>query len=146
MKKMFVLLALVSSLATASEDWVFVVDSTDGVRLLIDSTSFLVSTDKTTKNKQNNPFYVGARFKYVDPVTGDGTPFAFVQNVNTCIANHGEILYREYQKGKWATAGRYWWDSNGTKMYDTAGQLLCEVLKEQIKLTRPAPTDNGDPT
>ena len=135
MKKMIGVLALafMASMAMASETWMSVIDADDGTRMLIDAESYMISRDK---EDANSPVYLGAKFRYVVPGSGPETPFVLVTDATTCMKGQGELIYRTRKNDSWVTAGRYWWSTDGTKMYDTAGKTLCAVLKAKLEKTK----------
>ena len=117
-------LLTLGSLANAT-NIVMVSETNDGTRLVVDSDSFIIQKD-------NNISFIGAQFAYV--TEGEfSTPFAFVTEVNACRNRNGLIHYRVLENNAWVTRNKYFWSSAGTKMFDRAGESLCDILDVRVR-------------
>jgi hypothetical protein len=124
MKKVLGALALSMSMAASAENWVAVMDATDGTRMLVDSDSWIVGKDD--KNP-NSPYYAMAMFKFAgEGKIGDS--FVYVTEVKSCDKGRGELVYRARNGDKWETKATYWFEADGHKMYDAGGKALCDIF------------------
>lgn len=124
MKKVLGILALSMSMAASAENWIGIMDATDGTRMLVDSDSWIV--DKDDQNK-NSPYYLVALFKFA----GEGKigeSFIYVTEAKSCDKGRGELMYRTRVGDKWETKATYWFESDGHKMYDAGGKALCDIF------------------
>ena len=112
--------------AHAGENWVSVLDSTDGARLLVDSDSF------NPAKSDDEKIIIGAMFKFVSE--GEPGPvFVYITEASSCNQNGGPLLYRAWENNAWVTKKKFWWSVNGSKMFDGAGRVLCDILNVRIK-------------
>jgi len=133
MKKIILAAALAVSFAAHAESWVMVQEAENGARLLVDVDKFVANKDTMANGPE---IYLAAPFKYF--MNGKSTDaVAFVIDRETCKMREGPLVKRTWDGKAWVTVETYWWSSSGTKMYDSAGQALCELYR--IRST-PAPT------
>lgn len=131
LKTLLASLVLASSISAGATNLVMVMESDQGIRLVVDSDSFVAvpADDKTP--------LIAARFSYVK----DGeftTPFAYVTEVASCKTRNGPLYYRVQEGNTWITKQKYFWSANGNKMYDAAGNALCDILEVRIQESSPS--------
>lgn len=135
MKKLLIasLLAL-SSLGAYAERWVPVIDGNSGNRLIVDVDSFTTSVDEGT-------VYLVAIFRIV--TNGEmGTDMVFLTDSGNCRGMSGTLFHRSKASGKWETVQKWWWSKHGTKLYDSAGETLCDILSVRIKEMNTKPSNS----
>jgi hypothetical protein len=134
-------LFVLSTSAAQAANWTRVVDSVNGVRLLIDKDSIKFSN----YTKENGD--VGHRVAGVVQFVKEGSnPYTIVIDTDECLTNSNGVLISLYGDGINTTD---FWTLDGDKVYDAEGQFLCgwtigtlQKLKKQngAKSTEQAPT------
>lgn len=139
LKTILASILLTTALAAQAENWVMVSESDQNVRLLVDSDGFT-----SAKGDDGTPV-IAAPFTFFS-ADGQRTPtFAYVTTVTSCRTRNGILLYRTLENNAWVTKQTYFWSVNGKKMYDVAGNALCDILdvrmKEAIPTAKKSKTD-----
>ena len=130
------IIAVVAALALTAiahaENWIMVMESKDGPRLLVDVDSFGGKQwpDLTDASKSN--VWLFAKFMYYNNESGAGEPFVFTTKFDTCKTGNGELVYQAWDGKNFANKGRYWWSADGQKMYDAGGLALCALAKGAV--------------
>jgi hypothetical protein len=128
---------LATSLTASATNWVMVTESQEA-RLLVNSDSF------TTVKGDDGTLLIAAQFSYVK----DGTmspAIAYVTELNACRTRNGVLYGRAFENGAWVTKNTYFWSVNGNKLYDGAGNALCDILSVRVRESSPkesSPTVN----
>lgn len=121
MKKIFTAILLATALIGASAaDWRSIGDTGDGnSRLLIDAQSIGSGIPDDGKEP-----LVYALFRYF--ANGEmQEPYVYVTFAESCVNGQGVLFRRKNIEGKWVTDKKYWWSTDGDKMYDVIGNILC---------------------
>ncbi len=127
MKKIIaaVLLAVVSS-SVLAEKWSMIDESKESdLRVLVDSDSWKVTEDKGTS-------YIYATYRFVKEGV-PGKDLTYLTGLDSCKNRNGTLYQRANIDGKWTTVNQYWWSKQGTKLFDSIGGALCDILEVRIK-------------
>ena len=117
MKKIaLALAALTLSISASAADWRQIGETQDGSKLLMDLQSLQFQPD-------NGINFTGALFQFAP---GDGA-FAYVIESDACAKGQGRLQYRIRENGEWVTKQTYWFNVEGTRMYDIASFFLCKA-------------------
>lgn len=123
MKKLLVVLGILTSFSANAEQWRMLQDSADGQRLLVDLHSVNMSEYK--KEDGQTSIRIAARMIFAEV----GAPFISALDVKECIANNSGVIVMISGK---ETQARFW-DARGSKMYDAQGVWLCEAAKYMLE-------------
>jgi hypothetical protein len=119
MKKIaLALAALTLSVSATASDWRQISESQDGSKLLMDLQSLQFQPDNGTN-------FTGALFQFAP---GNGI-FVYVIESDACTKGQGRLHYREHENGEWVTKQTYWFNVEGTRMYDIASFFLCKATE-----------------
>ena len=121
MKKLFALLFALIVSAPASAEWFVAGESENGNRLL----------GKIGSLKIDNPRGIWtAMGVFAWAVNGQPSDHILVAiPVDSCDNGGGQMVLRDH-RGK---ITQRWWAENGRKMYDQAGIVLCESVRQAIE-------------
>jgi hypothetical protein len=126
MKKIFTAILLATSLVASAADWRSVGDNKNGdARLLVDVQSLGVGV----ADKGVDLLVYGMFTFFSDGEVQE--PYAFVVFAESCISGQGLLSRRKKVEGKWVTDKKYWWSTDGDKMFDTIGSTLCASLNKK---------------
>lgn len=127
--KFFLLVILMASIPAYAENWQMLADSQDGQRLIVDVDS--ANIDKYTKNVKTKEvgIRVRASMMYIDPNV-QTRPFISAIDGDDCIYRQAGSIVNVFDK---KTVDTYFWSMQGTKMYDTQGQWLCNFLVTAVE-------------
>lgn len=125
MKRILLALSLSCAVIAAhAENWTMVQESDNGSRLLVDIDSYRNNT-----KGDDGTIFVAAMFRFFS--NGEaGSPFLYITEADSCKRMNGTLYSRKWENGKWVTTDKFWWSKNGSKMYDSAGELLCDVYNK----------------
>jgi hypothetical protein len=136
---MFKHLALVVMFAVSfsahAENWFVVTDSKTGERLLADLES--IKVDNYTTSTGGTSVRMSSTMTFVGE--GDSDPFTAIIDVKECFSRKRGILVNVYKDQSHKT---YFWDENGSKMYDAQGQFLCGFaigMREEAQKSKKQP-------
>jgi hypothetical protein len=144
MKKLIVsaLAAMMFAIPAKAEDWVMVMEADVGTRLLVDFDSFGVQKwpDATSPKKQN--IWLSAKFIYYGK-DGANPAFVYTTKYDSCKSGNGELVHQEWNGTAFANKNRYWWSTEGLKMYDAGGLALCALARAAADATNTKSKLNG---
>ena len=120
--------ALALTAVAHAENWIMVMEATEGVRLLVDIDSFGAKQWPNPTDATQPVLWIAAKFVYYD-TNGAGLPFIYTTKFDSCKSGNGELVYQEWDGKNYANKTRYWWSTDGKKMYDAGGVSLCTIAK-----------------
>ena len=129
-------IALALTAVAHAETWIMVKESTEGVRLLVDVDSFGAKQWPDGGDATRPVWWVAAKFMYYGP-DGAGDPFIYTTRADSCKPGNGELVFQTWDGKNFANKARYWWSTDGQKMYDAGGVALCVMTKSALE----APTE-----
>lgn len=118
MRNLLIVLTVLFSSLVYAENWTVVTDGNSGTRLLADIDSVRFDSYERALNEHSTRVY--ATMQYVNGEISD--PFIAVIDVVDCMTKQNGLLINKYSGGK---THSYFWDVNGTKLYDAQGAWLC---------------------
>jgi hypothetical protein len=74
---------------------------------------------------------------------GPGQPFLYTTKLSSCKSGNGELVSQEWDGKNFVNKTRYWWSTDGKKMYDSAGAVLCAIAKEVAAPTKQKSSATG---
>lgn len=124
---------LTISFSAIAEQWVLVDETVDGnTRLLIDIDSFSVD-----KNK-NNIYVAGAGFSVYDQ-SGKQPSFYGALPIESCQKDNGEFIIGFGD----SSTKRYWWSKFGSRLYDSAANAICFIMKSRFGSSEEKKNNSG---
>lgn len=112
-----------------AENWIMVMESKEGARLLVDVDSFGAKQWPDADASKPAVLWIASRFMFYGP-DGAGQPFIYTTKFDSCKTGNGELVFQEWDGKNFASKSRYWWSNDGQKMYDAGGITLCAIAKE----------------
>ena len=139
-------IALALTAVAHAETWIMVMEAKEGARLLVDVDSFGAKQwPNAADASKPGPIWIAARYMFYGP-DGAGVPFIYTTALSSCKSGNGELVYQEWDGKSFANKGRYWWSSDGQKMYDAGGVTLCAIAKEVTAPTKQKSSVTGKDT
>lgn len=143
MKKLIAIAIMSLANIAGAENWTVVSESTDGIRLLIDTDSLTIQewADKTAPT--NKIPWAIASFVYFKTGEGPSDPVLFTTKLQSCDNKGGEVILEEKDNtSKFHITSRFWWSVNGKRVYDDVGQALCLLTDAKLQDMQPKSNKN----
>lgn len=147
MKKLFAIvtaiMCLTTNVAAGDENWVFVSDTNEGGRVLIDA-------NHINKNPKTKSFGKSRHLKFViegdvrfvnEPKVPDSARFHIKIDDELCLKyRHGDLWFHT-SADKPGVEHHEYWDASGNKTFDTVGNWMCDYARAvELKID-----ENGNP-
>lgn len=141
LRKLVFLTALLASTTASAENWQLIEDATNGIRLVVDVDSPMLTPYQNEKEAKS--IAVSALMAYID--NNESIQFVAGIDGDECVYKGAGTIINVFED---KTKNKYFWSTNGTKLYDAQGQWLCRYLINyavELEKKPPAVKQNSRP-